>query len=258
MGAPELEERRPESAGRDGGEDEEDGDAPPSSSKAAAKVERGKEKQGEEENENENENRGDGDGEAKPTTTKGGGGKDDDEGGDGDGSQAQDGEPVPRYKGVTKWFNSQKGNPRRWLNCTGRRARGEKINSKELMLTFFVSREREGRATENFLVRSSSTSKKRWKLSSILTFSFTPARRSFRSRLGPTLTRRDAHVPSLSSCTNETPGFGFITPADGSDDVFVHQVRKRERFRPFFFLPFFVDLLYLKKRKGKKNSGSFS
>ena len=225
MGAPELKERRPESAGRDGGDEEEDVDAPSSSSGAAAaaqveKVEEGKN--------GENENNGGDESEEKPTTTTGG--KDDDD--DGDPGQAQEGEPAPRFKGVTKWFNSQKGNSRRWLNRLGRRARGgARSNRRDLMLTF---RERGSSGVFFFFVARPPPAKKMEKLLNS-TFSFTPARRSFRSRLCPFLTRHDAHVPSLSSRANETPGFGFITPADGSDDVFVHQVRKRESFGPFFF-----------------------
>ena len=84
------EERRPDGDERDGAEEEDDG-ARPSSAAPDDAADAGRE--GNEEIDEAE----------KPTTTALSDGQ------KGDEPQAQDGDPPPRFNGITKWFNSQKG-----------------------------------------------------------------------------------------------------------------------------------------------------
>ena len=117
MGGPNPEERRPEGDERGGAEEE--ADARPSSSSAAPDDAGGESKN--KVVEEKEASTADDDAPAEP--------------------QAHDGDPPPRFKGVTKWFNSQKGTQGA-LSWSCWRARGEgKRSSLELMLSWKGSSE---------------------------------------------------------------------------------------------------------------------
>ena len=105
MGGPNPEERRPEGDDRGGTAEEEDNGARPSSSASVERDEASKKEI---------------DGEEKATTTPA----------DREDSHAehaaQDGDSPPRFKGVTKWFNSQKGRQRGAERVLPRNARGRR------------------------------------------------------------------------------------------------------------------------------------
>lgn len=112
---------------------------------------------------------------AAPPDADGGAGSGDDDDDEGendetttpDEPQAQDGDAPPRFKGITKWFNSQKGSRSGDLIAGGASAGGregrkaiELMVSCSCLLFLFRFQKRKGRAI--FFFRSTSTSKKRW------------------------------------------------------------------------------------------------
>lgn len=165
MGGPNPEERGPESDERDGATAAED--APPSAAPAPDAGDNGGNDEKNEDGKKDEESS-----EKKQTTTIA------DRGGHAE-PQAQDGDAPPRFKGVTKWFNSQKGNRERCCGPWKTSARREGIDCF-LGISPFGRKGSSGMFSSSFLLRRppcsrlSSTSKRRWQFLPLFSFPFFP------------------------------------------------------------------------------------